>query len=299
MTAAVELETRVIPSEFEYLSPKNLSEALSFLKTYGRDAKVLAGGTDLIVGLKKSGVKCKYVVSLKDVNELSHIAAEKEMLRIGALTKLRDVEKSSVISEKFEALHEAAKDLGSPMVRNMGTIGGNICNASPAADCVTALLALDARLKVAGSGERIVPVDKFFVAPQETVLGPTELLTEIQIAYLPDEAASKFLRIKRVGVSVSSVCAAVAMLLKRREVDFIRIGLGAVAPTPVRAYKTEEYLKGKSLSADTVDKALEKLEDEMRPIMDVRGTAEYRRYATRALVRQTIEILGSRTGGTA
>lgn len=290
---AEDLETRVIPLEFEYLSPKNLSDALSLLKTHGEAAKVLAGGTDLIIGLKRGNVKCKYVISLKNLRELSYITSEKEMIRIGALTKLREVEKSPIVAEKFQALYEAVKEMGSPMVRNMGTIGGNLCNASPAADAATALLALDANLKIAGpSGEKVLPINKFFVGPGKTVLSPTEILTEIQIPYLPDDAKSKFLSIRRVGISVSTVCAAVALGLKGSVVNYVRIGLGAVAPTPIRAYKTEEYLKGKRLSADTINKALEILEGEVSPITDVRGTAEYRRYATKGLVKEAFMALG-------
>lgn len=291
---AQDLETRVIALEFEYLEPKTLPEMLSILDKYKEDAKLLAGGTDLIVGLKKGFVKCKYVVSLKHLKkELSYIVSEKDKIRIGALTTLKEIEGSQLIKDRFQALHEAVKDIGSPMIRNIATIGGNICNASPAADGVVGLLAFDANLKVvSSSGERLIPIDKFFLGPGKTVLKPNEILTEIQIPLPPENAKSKFLSIKRTGISVSTACAAVHLQLKASTINHIRICLGAVAPTPIRAYKTEEYLTGKELSVKNVDAALKILEGEISPITDVRGTAEYRKYATKGLVGKAIKMLG-------
>jgi carbon-monoxide dehydrogenase medium subunit len=291
---AQDLETRVIPVEFEYLEPKNLPEVLSILNKYGDQAKLLAGGTDLIVGLKKGFTSCKYIVSLKNLTkELSYITSESDKIRIGALTTLREIEDSQLVKDKLQALHEATKDMGSPMIRNIATIGGNICNASPAADGATALLAFDAVLKVVSStGERLVPIDKFFLGPGKTALKPGEILTEIQVPLPPEGSKSKFLSIKRTGISVSSVCTAVAVKLKASKIDYISISVGAVAPTPVRARKTEQYLKARELSVTALDEAMAILEGEISPITDIRGTAEWRTYASKGLVKKALRIIG-------
>ena len=283
------VNTHIIPFEFEYFEPRTVKEAVELLTKYGGEAKILAGGTDLIVRMKQRFIEPKYIINIKKIKELNFIEDRGDYLAIGAATKLREIEKSGIVKRKFEALYEAVRSMASVQIRNMATIGGNLCNASPAADTAPPLLVFEAKLKIVGpNGERVVPINEFFLGPGKTVLKPNEILTEIQIPYQPEDTGSAFIKIARVAMDLAKVNVAVALRTEGSIVKWVRIALGAVAPTPIRAYKTEEFLVGKELNEETLKEAAEIVKTEVKPITDIRSTAEYRREVSGVIVKDAL-----------
>lgn len=274
---------------FEYLEPKTLEEALKMLSDCGRGGRVLAGGTDLLISMKRRTVNPQYVINIKSIPELDYIQSHQEAgLSIGAVTTHRAIADSPVIRDKFSLLATACKKIGTPQVRNMGTIGGNICKAGPSQDTPPVLLVLDARLKLVSlNGNRIVPLDEFFVGPFETVLQEAELLTEIQIPNPPPVSAACYKwATKTVVVDETLVGVAVLISLDHAHAvcTDIKIALGSVAPTPLRAKKAEEQLRGKRLDNMIVQQAAQVAVEETRP----RSRAGYRRRMSMVLVREAI-----------
>jgi CO/xanthine dehydrogenase FAD-binding subunit len=289
--------------DFEYREPSTLSEAIAILNQYGKEAKVLAGGTDLLVNMKERGWEPRVLVNLKTIPDLRYILFdEKEGLRIGALTTVREVETSSLIREKFPCLHEGARSLGSVQVRNRATIGGNLCNASPAADHAPPLLVLNARVKLVGAGgERIVPLEKFFVGPGATVLD-NEVLTEIMVPASSQHVQGVYLTIsRREAVDLAQVGIAVAARAEDKKTRWrdVRIALGAVAPTPLRAYETEKLLEGRNIQESVIEEAVAKSIEEARPITDLRASEWYRREIVKVLAQRALEQVANRIRGRA
>jgi len=289
--------------EFEYREPSTLSEALAILNQYGKEAKVLAGGTDLLVNMKERGWEPRVLVNLKTVPGLSYIRFdEKEGLRIGALTTVREVETSSLIRETFPCLHEGAKSLGSVQVRNRATLGGNLCNASPAADNAPPLLVLNARVKLVGAGgERVVPLEKFFVGPGTTVLDK-EVLTEIMVPASSQQVQGVYLTIsRREAVDLAQVGIAIAARAEDKKTRWrdVRIALGAVAPTPIRAYETEKLLEGREIQKTVIEEAIKKSIEEARPITDLRASEWYRREMVEVLAQRALEQIAGQIRGRA
>lgn len=228
-------------TEFDYYSPQSLEEAIVYLTRHKGEVGVLAGGTDLVNSIRQRVASPRYLLSLKRVSSLRYISLDQEAhkLRVGPMTTLAELSYSSLIAQIFPILAEAAGRVGSVQIRNRGTIGGNICNASPAADTLPALLVLQGNVRVTGAeGTRIVPLEQFFVGPGKTILRVDEILSEVQIPLPPEESAGIYLKqgirkamdIATVGVGVFVVFASA----KRDLCEDIRIGLGSVAPTPIR-----------------------------------------------------------------
>ncbi len=292
------MSTTILLEDFEYFEPGTIEEATSLLAKYGENAKVIAGGTDLLVKMKKREVKPEYLVNVKKIRNLNFITEEGGLLRIGATTSLRKIEKSQLVKEKYLVLFEAVRSIGTVQIRNMGTIGGNICNASPAADTASALLSLDARVKISSSqGGRTIPLEKLFTGPGKTVLSSDELLTEIQIPSLPPSTGSTFLKIARVRADIAKINVATVIGRKGDICKFCRIALGAVAPTPIRMRRAEEMLNGKKFEEKLVEEIAQGISEETRPISDVRSTAEYRKDVSEVLVKRAINIAWRKSGG--
>lgn len=282
------VNTHIIPIDFEYFSPSTLEEAISLLSRYGEEARILAGGTDLIVNMKQRTKEPRYIISLKRL-PLAYIEEDERGVRIGAATKLRAIERSSLISEKFPVLHEAVRSIGSVQIRNMATLGGNVCNASPAADSAPALLVLEARARIIGpNGEREVLMEEFFLGPGKTCLGGGEMLKEIFVPYTPPSYSGAFMKIGRTSMDIAKVNIAVLVKISDAKVEDCRIALGAVAPTPMRARRAEEFLRGRELNEDNLRRAGEIVSREIRPITDIRATAEWRREVSKVLTRDAI-----------
>lgn len=288
-----------LPALEHYFQPKTVSEAVSLLASYGEEAKILAGGTDLLALMRNRVLKPKCLIDITRIPGLDYISYQDEDgLRIGALATLRAVELSKVVKDKYLVLYEAAQQMGSTQVKNMGTVAGNLCRASPAADTAPPLLVLAAEVRIAGPTEtRIVPLESFFIGPGQTVLKYYEMVTEIIVPRLPAGTGMAFLRATRVAADLAKVNVAAAVTVKNGAYEEARIALGGVAPTPIRARKAEEVLKGEKLGDGVVQEAAETAATEIRPIDDVRSTAEYRKELSKVLVRRAIRLSQERAQG--
>lgn len=290
------VNTRIVPQEFAYHEPRSLTEAVALLKTHGPAARVLAGGTDLLVQMKLGKVQAQHLVNIFKIPELRFLT-ESRGLRIGPLVVHRDLEKSPLVREKFSALFEAARSVTSVQIRAMGTLGGNICHASPAADSSPALIALGAKVKIAGSGEtRMLSLEDFFVGPGKTDLKPGELLAEIHVPEPGTASGSAFLKLTRVAADLAKVNVAAFVQREKDACRECRIASGAVAPTPVRLRKAEEIVRGRRLDENLCRLAGEKAAEEIQPITDIRSTAWYRREAIKVLVRDALREAWERAG---
>jgi len=280
---------------FEYFGPETIEEAIKILSMYGNKAKVLAGGTDLLISMKEKKISPQYVVYIGNIPELNYIKYNQEGgLKIGALATHAAIANSPMIRGKFELLATACNKVGTPQIQNMGTIGGNICQGGPSQDTIPSLLVLDARLKVIGpQGERLVPIDEFFIAPFQTALNEAELLTEILIPTLPHKSAGCYRWITKM-TTVDETLVGVAVLMVA---DFtkgickhIRIGISSVAPIPFRAKGAEELIRGKKVEHKLLEQVAQAAADETRP----RSRADYRRKMTKVLVKQTMDEVWKR-----
>lgn len=276
----------------DYFEPKTVSEALSLLAKHGAEAKIIAGGTDVMVDIKyKEEPGC--LVNIKKIPGLDGIRENGGSLRIGALATIRDVETSAVVRDKLPVLWESSHQFASLQIRNTATIGGNICRASPSGETLTPLLVLEAKGKLAfADGERTEPFTAFFQGPGKCSVGSKGLLTEIEVPY--PAAGSRGVYLKHaVRGAMDIAMVGVAVLItpdaSKNSLQDVRIGLGAVAPTPLRATKTEALLRGKSLSGALVKEAAAMAASESSPISDQRSSAEYRRWIVEALTRRGLE----------
>jgi len=284
----MEAEVRPMP-KFDYVAPSSLTDALKLLHDYQGKGRVLAGGTDLLVRLKKRLASAVTIVDLNGISELSYIEAIGECLHIGAVTRLARIKESPIVKEKASALAQAISVMASPPIRNRGTIGGNVCNSSPAADTAPALLVLDASVTLRKlDGERIVPVSQFFVGPEENVAGEDEILTEVIIPLQEGNTAAVKLG-RRKAFTLSVVSAAAYAEAHDGKFGEIRLALGAVAPTPIRCLKVEEALRGQDVTEKVIEKAAELVRGEIKPITDVRASAEYRSEMSYILTKRVLE----------
>ena len=299
--------------KFDYLKPKTLDEALSLLTQYGEKAKLIAGGTDVIVMTKQKSMSPDVLISLQGISGLDQIQYN-GVLKIGPMVTHRAIEKSKLIRKEFSALADAGDVLGSVQIRNVATIGGNICTAAPSADTATPLLVLGAQLKVkSAKAERTIPIDQFFTGPGETVLQGGEILTEISIpkplpytgsAYwkhqrrqaldLPILGVSVLLSLNKATVTCSDLLCTtspISTVLHSLEEDDlecieIRIALGVAAPTPIRAKNAENLLRGKKISDELLEKVALTAAEEAQPRDSIRGEAWYRRDMIKVLVKR-------------
>jgi len=278
---------------FTYFRPKSIEETLSLLKQYGEEAKVLAGGTDLLIYMKSGRVSPKYIVDIKGLSGFDFIRYdEKDGLRFGAVTRLADFVDSEIVQKKFYPIVQAAGAIGTTQIQNRGTIGGNICNAAPSADVSSPLVALGANVTLVSlSGERTLPIEDFFLGPGKTVMARDELLKEIHVPNPPPRTGSIYLRLakrSRIDIAVAGVSTTVTLGADDGVCQDAKIVLCAVAPIPLRAKEAEGILKGKPLQEEVIGEVSRKASEEALPITDVRGTAEYRREIVRVLTRRSV-----------
>lgn len=284
----------VLP-KFDYFAPKIVEEACSLLSQYQGKAKILAGGTDLLVSMKKRDISPRYLINIKSIPGLDYIKySQEDGLKIGALATLHSVACSPIIKERFTILARACNKIGTLQVRNMGTIGGNICNGGPSQDSTPALLVLQAKLKLVSSqGQRIIPIDQFFISPFKTVLGEAELLTEIQIPTPPPRSAGSYHWLTKINFDDETLVGVATLLEADRKGEFckdVRIGLCSVAPTPIRARRAEDLIRGKKIDQSLVEQAAQVAADETKP----RSRADYRRQMTSLLVKRAINEVWQR-----
>lgn len=265
-------------SKFEYFKPKSLDEAISLLGKYGDTAKVLAGGTDLLIDIKLRRIKSDYLVDITGIAELKGITSDEKGLRIGATTLQSEIVGSQLIQDKYVTLFEAVGEMATTQVRNIATIGGNLCTASAGADTAPPLLVLEAKVEIASqSGRRTVPLEEFFTGPGQTVLKAGELLTAILIPAPSPHMGTSFIRISRTASDLPQLNAAVALKTDNSMCKEVKIALGAVAPTPIRARKAEAILKNRELNQDAIEEAANMVAEEINPRTSVRSTSEYRK----------------------
>ena len=219
---------------FTYIAPKDLSDAFSWLTKYQHRAKLFAGGTDLLIAMKERQITPDYIIDMKALAGLEHIHFSSGILKLGALTTLSDVECSPFVKERFPILAATAHQMANPGIRNMATIGGNLCNAAPSADMAPPLIGMGAQLRLAGpGGERTVPVEDFFLGPGENVLKEGEMLLEIEVPEVPSDTRALYLKIPArtaVGIALVGVAVVVTMDRSYGEIADAKIVLGAVAP---------------------------------------------------------------------
>ena len=285
----------------EYLVPTSLEEALAVLKEWRGQARVVAGGTDLIIQLKKKEVTARCLVDISNLDELKGIELEDGFIRIGACVTHQELASSSLLRERATALAEGASQVGSPQIRNMGTVGGNIVNAQPAADTVVPLMALVAEVEVAtfktqSSKLKIQsqPLERICLGPGQCTVDPTaEILTAVRLRALGPNQGSAFERLaKRKALSLPILNAAAVVTLNEGGDTFqeVRLAVGPVAPTPFRARQAEEALRGAAIEAHTIAAALELAAQEAQPRTNpMRGSEAYRREMVKVLLRRAIE----------
>jgi carbon-monoxide dehydrogenase medium subunit len=276
---------------FEYLSPKTIGETLDLLSKYKGQARLLAGGTDLLIDMKRRKEKPPYVIGLKHVRNLDFINLDKTRgLTFGPLVTVHAIETSQPIKENYPILAQAASVLGSVQVRNLATVVGNLCSALPSSDMAPGLIVLGAKLKIAGlKGERLIAVEDFFRAPGESILAPGELVTEVQVPAPTAGSGMAYLKhMTRSAMDLSIVGVAVLIVLEKSICREVKICLGTVGPVPMRAQKAEGILKGKPFDASLVEKAAEAASQECNPRSSMRAAAEYRREMVMVLTRRAL-----------
>jgi len=276
---------------FELALPDSIDDCLKILTERGGDAKVVAGGTDLLPQLKNALLKPSHVVDLSGITALRTLAhANGSGLRMGASVTARAIELDAHVRSVYPALAEAGALIGSVQVRNLATAVGNLCNAAPSADMAPPLLALDAEAVIAGpGGQRRVPLASFFTGVRRTVLAPNELLVEIAVPAPGPRSGGNYLRhTPRRELDIAVVGVASQITLTDGVCTKARIALASVAPTPVRATAAEQALVGLPMTPDLIERAAALAVDAARPISDQRGSADYRRHLVRVLTRRTL-----------
>lgn len=291
------MNTRIMPVHFNYVKPATLAEALDVLASH-KNVKILAGGTDLIVKLKTGApieidtmLDAKAIPELTEVKELADGSVE-----IGALAKLSHIEDNPVIKEKYVALEDALHAMASIAVRNMGTIGGNLCNASPVADTAGPCMVYGAKVKaVSKAGERIIDIHDFFTGLGKTALNADEMLVSV---ILPaPEGAAAFKKITRVKPDIAKVSCTAALVLDGKTVKDARLAMGAVAVTPLCMCEIAKEMVGKEVSEELFAEIGQKVSDAINPIDDNRSTADYRKKVAKVLVVDVLTDAMKRAGG--
>ena len=282
---------------FNYEAPSTLAEALKIMKAHGDKARPICGGTDLLIQMRAGVRQPDFVVDIKRVKEMRELKFNaKSGLRLGAAVPCIDVAENPEMQRHYPGLTEAAHLIGSLQIQNRASVGGNLCNGSPAADTTPALIALRARARIAGPrSEREVPVEEFVVSPGRTVLKPGELLVQLLIPAPAPHSSDAYLRfIPRNEMDIAVVGVGVSVTLSGDTVKAARIGLGAVAATPLLADKASESLIGKKLDENALAAAARLASEKASPIDDMRGTAEYRNHVTGVLTRRALMIAAER-----
>ena len=279
--------------KFDYVRPRKIEEVLDALQNNRNGIhRVYAGGTDVIPKMKRRVIKAPEVlIDLKGLSDLDYIQFEDfDGLKIGALATVSSVADSNIVKGHFPLLAQAASSIASRQVRNRATIAGNICNAVPSADSVPALLCLESKLICSSlKGSRTVRIGEFFTGPNKTVLKPDEILKEIQVPNMPERSKGVYLKLStRSRMDLALVGVAAILSFESGFITDARIGLGAVAPTPMRAKKAEESLVGNRVSDETIEKAARLAAEESKPISDHRASAEYRKMMVAVLVKRAL-----------
>ena len=282
-------------NNFDYAKPSTIPEAISLYKKYGEKAKLLLGGTDLVVMLDDGVIQPDIVIDLKGIDELKKLKFDGEFLHIGARVTFNELIDSEVVKEKFPILWEASRTIASTGVRNRATLVGNICSAVPSADSAPALLVCNAIVVIAtDSGDKEVPITEFFVGPRRTILKPGEIVKEVKIRASNKKFGGSYIKLGRYdGEDLAQVGVATTV----NEDKEYSIAFCAVAPKPVRAKEAEEFLKGKDLTDEVLEEAAKLAVKAISPISDIRASKEYRLYVSGVLVKRSLKTSLARMNG--
>ena len=281
-----------LPS-YQMISPSSLGEALNLLSREPGVWQPFAGGTDLMVLLEAGRLPHKHYLNIWSLSELRGVEVSDDHVTLGALTTYTDVQSNSILAEEFPMLRQAASETGGLAIQNRGTLGGNIINASPAADSPPALLAYDAELELVSSGgARWVPYQGFHTGYKQIVKRPDELLTRIRIPRVTKGLAQYYRKVgTRKAQAISKICLAATARMEDGTVGDVRIAFGSVAPIPLRCLKTEETLRRVKLDQNVIVKAKNELAREIVPIDDIRSTKKYRLAVSINLLEDFLEQL--------
>jgi carbon-monoxide dehydrogenase medium subunit len=278
---------------FEYRTPKNLKEVNATLQEFGSDAKLIAGGTALVIMMKQRLVRPSCLVSLRSVRGLNAIELKNGGISIGGLATHREVEGSSLIRRRLPMLAETYHHVATLRIRNMATVGGGLAHADPNQDPPPSLIALGATVKATSAkGSRTIPLDEFFKDYYETVLGPDEIITEVMVPKLAPNTGAAYIKfLPRTADDYATVSAAAVLTLDKanKTIADVRIALGSVGVTPIRATAAEDLLRGQPLKSDAFAAAGEKAKEAVDPVSDFRGSAAYKKDMAAVFVRRALE----------
>ena len=288
----------MIPAPFDYLKPRTLDEAIALLDKHGEDAKLLAGGQSLIPAMRFRLATPATLIDISHLSALQYIKEKDGQLTIGALTHEMALEESSVVASSYRLLSDTAKVIADPLVRNRATVGGNLAHADPANDHPATMLAYGAVLVARGpKGERTIPIDSFFTGLFENALEKNEILVEIRIPKPAKGSGGAYLKLERKVGDYATAAVAVNLLLSGDTIQEARIGLTNVSSIPMRAKNAEQALRGKKISAETLEAAGRAAAGECDPSADLRGTVEYKRDVTRVLTKRAVLSAAERAKG--
>jgi aerobic carbon-monoxide dehydrogenase medium subunit len=288
----------MIPPAFEYMRPNTIPEAIALLQQHGEDAKILSGGQSLIPMMKLRIARPAYLVDINRISGLSYIKEERGFLRIGGLTREAELESSPLVRLKYPILLDTAHVIADPQVRNLATVAGNLAHGDPANDHPATMIALGAQVVATGSaGERIIPIEEFFLSLFSTALQPGEILTEIRVPVPTVKSGGAYFKLERkVGDFATAAVAAQVTLDSSGAVQKVGIALTNVGPTPIKAKKAEDFLRGKKLDEANVRQAGQLAGDEAQPSSDLRGPAEYKKGLVKELAKRALSRAAERAG---
>jgi len=289
------MHQRTVPCP--YFAPQRIEEALEILSKYGKEIRVIAGGTDLLVQYYDRLYEIKGWLDLKNISELKKIRISRNEIEIGAMVTHTQLEKSEDIKKYFPVLSLAAADIGSPQIKNRGTIGGNIANASPAGDLLPPLMAYEAQFRLLSNrGEVVVPAEEFFIGPKETILKTDQLLTQIILPLPHERTYGSWIKIgKRKALVIATITLAlvVKMAEDNKTIKDVRTCLGSVAPTPIEIKEIRKKMVGEKFNQLDFNKLGQIVEDKISPIDDIRGTREYRKDVAKEIIINALEEIDS------
>jgi carbon-monoxide dehydrogenase medium subunit len=280
-------------NQFKYISPKTIEEVLEILQQEKSEACLVAGCSNVLPYIKDKKLPAKLLLDISGIEELNYIKKSEGEIYIGAGTTISDLINSKIIREECNVLYQAAEEFADPTVRNSATIGGNLADASPAADVAPPLLVLDAVLEAESKdGKREISLKNFFVGPRKTVLHDGEMITSIKIKNDTINKNGCFIKLGlRQAMAISLATVALTLEVEKDKVADVRIAMGSVAPTPLRLIKVEGFLKNKKIDDELIEEAVKKVREEVKPIGDVRASAEYRKYISGILFKRAFEKL--------
>ena len=288
----------MIPPSFEYLRPKTVPEAVAMLQQHGDEAKILSGGQSLIPMMKLRLARPGVLIDINRISGLSYVKEEGGYLKIGGLTREAEMESSPLVRSKYPILLDTAHVIADPQVRNMATVAGNLAHGDPANDHPATMVALGAQVIATGpKGERVIPIEDFFVSLFATALQHEEILTEIRIPVPPARSGGAYFKLERkVGDFATAAVAAQLTLDEKGVCQSVGIGLTNVGPTPVKARKAEEFLRGKKPDESNIAQAAQLAADESTPSPDLRGPVEYKKGLVKELTKRALTRALERAG---